>query len=316
MNIIKEKQSILLIRSKKNIIVFIILIIMLVGIISTSIFVGTKLTTPKRQCIEYSPNKYGLNYEEINFKSMYDNINLNGWWIPAQKNKKNIISDKTVIFSHGYGNNRGMYKISAINFAKRLTQEGFNVLMFDFRASGKSEGKMVSIGYYEKYDLLSAIEFAKTQKGSKTIDLMGWSMGATTAILAGVESKDVNLIVADSPFRNLKDYLKDNLSYWSHLPSFPFTNVILAILPTVKGVDINKVNPMNAVKNLKDKHIFLIHSKDDKAIPYINSKEIYNSVLNKDLIKIWITEKAEHIKSYSVYKKEYENKILDFLNNK
>ncbi|MCY6369247.1 alpha/beta hydrolase [Clostridium ganghwense] len=301
---------------KKTVILFVsfFLIISLI-IVSISIYVGWNLTRPKRDAINDSPSNYGLIYEDISFHSLYDNISLKGWWIPSQKSKNINQTNETVIFSHGYGDNRSLRDISVLNLAQKLVQAGYNVLVFDFRASGKSEGSISSIGQFEKYDVLSAIKFAKSQKHSNNIHLIGWSMGAVSSILAGTESEDVKTIIADSPFANLRNYLKDNLPHWSHLPSFPFTNIILSTIPIMEGVDVDSVRPIDAVANLKNKRLLLIHSKNDKAIPYHNSELIYKAVPNKKLVDIWITKKAGHIRSYLTNKNEYEKKILSFLKN-
>ncbi|KEI13922.1 hypothetical protein Z959_10295 [Clostridium novyi B str. ATCC 27606] len=289
---------------------FIIIFIISIGI---SIYVGINLTSPERESLKNNPKDLGLIYEDVSFKSKLDGVTLKGWWIPAQNNKCIKNTGKTIIFSHGYGNNRGLYKISVMDFAKKLANEGYNILTFDFRACGESEGKYVTIGGMEKYDLLGAINFVKNEKHSKNINLVGWSMGAVTSILAASESKDVQAVIADSPFGNLKDYLEENLSYWSHLPNFFFTKTILYTLPKIRHFDIDEVNAIKAVEKLNNKKIFLIHSKDDEAIPCSNSEKIYNAIKDKKNAIIWYTSKAKHIKSYSLYKKEYEKKVINFL---
>ncbi|KGM94380.1 hypothetical protein Z956_07630 [Clostridium botulinum D str. CCUG 7971] len=289
---------------------FIIIFIIFIGI---SVYVGINLTSPKREVLKNTPKDLGLIYEDISFKSKLDGVTLKGWWISAQSNENIKSTRKTIIFSHGYGNNRGLYKISVINLAKKLASEGYNVLTFDFRACGESEGKYVTIGGMEKYDLLGAINFAKNEKYSETIDLMGWSMGAVTSILVASESNDVQAVIADSPFGNLEDYLEENLSYWSHLPNFFFTKTILYTLPKIRKFNIDEVDAIKAVQKLNNKKIFLIHSKDDDAIPCSNSEKIYNAIQDKKNAKIWYTSKAKHIKSYSLYKDEYEKMVIDFL---
>ncbi|KGM97235.1 hypothetical protein Z968_04360 [Clostridium novyi A str. 4552] len=311
------KKDVSLKRKKRTIIKNTLIFLIIVFLVTTgiSIYVGLKLTSPKREKIKYNPKHYGLNYEDVSFKSKNQDVLLKGWWMPSQLKNKEIKSEKTIIFSHGYGNNRGLYKISVLNLAKKLCESGYNVLVFDFRASGESEGKFVTIGGLEKYDLLGAIDFVKNKKKSKIINLMGWSMGATTSILAGTESKDVKCIVADSPFGNLKEYLESNLSYWSKLPNTYFTKTILYILPKIRGFNIDKVNAIKAASSINNKKIFLIHSKDDDAIPYENTEKIYNSINNKSDVKVWITNNAKHIKSYSLYKDEYEKRVVEFFMN-
>lgn len=309
---LNKNTRILKTKWSKFIIGFIILAILSTFFIS--LYVGLKLVTPKREELSKLPKDYGLVYDNISFNSKYDKVLLKGWWIPAQNNGQTKESKKTIIFSHGYGDSKALLDISVLNLAKRLCGEGYNVLTFDFRAEGESEGKYVSLGAFEKYDLLTAVDFAKRNKHSDKIGLIGWSMGAVTSILAGAETKNVQAVIADSPFSNLKDYLKENLPYWSNLPNFPFTRIILTILPKIVKVNIEDVNTLKAVKNFTNKDLLLIHSKDDKAISYKNSENLYETCKNSKHIKLWLTEKCDHIRSYNLYKDKYEESILKFLN--
>lgn len=300
---------------KKIIIGFAGLIFVSFGItLAVSIYVGWNLTHPAHSKIVDNPYKYNLKYENIKFNSQLDGIDLKGWWIPAQNN--NIITDskKTVIFAHGYKNARDLSTIHVLALAKRIAQEGYNVMLFDFRNSGQSAGNVTSVGLFETYDMLSAIQYAKTNKKSDKISLLGWSMGAAVSIMAGTESPYVNAIIADSSFADLDTYLQTNLPVWSNLPNFPFTKEIMYSLPVIEGMNPKKVTPYEAVKNLGNRKLFLIHSRADKAIPYKNSMQIYNEVSNKGNVQLWLTDKADHIRSYLLYKKEYENKIINFLN--
>jgi fermentation-respiration switch protein FrsA (DUF1100 family) len=286
----------------------------LLAVAGLSIYVGLQLTKPEREPVSKKPSDYDLVYEDISFKSIHDGIELKGWWIPAQADQGKITSDETVIFSHGYGNNRLMSNISATEIAKTLVNSGYNVVMFDFRGSGESEGETVTIGDYESKDLLSAIQYVKDERGSNDITLFGWSMGAVSAILAGVQSESVTKIIADSPFANLKEYLQVNLPHWSNLPSYPFTPVILATIPMLAGVDIESVSPYEEIEKLgSHQSILIIHSKDDEAIPYENSVKIYEAAPDEAEVDLWLTEGADHVRTYLVDKKAYEEKILSFL---
>lgn len=200
-----------------------------------------------------------------------------------------------------------------LQLAKRLTAEGYNVLLFDFRGSGKSEGNLVTIGQFEKDDLLSAAQFAKEDKGSETISVIGWSMGAVAGILAMVESDDIQAVVADSPFADLREYLEENLPYWSDLPSFPFTPLIINIIPFLSGIVADEVSPYRAVESIGTNRLLLIHSTGDEPIPFQNSQRIYDAVQTKEQVDIWITGVGGHIESYLTDQLEYEERVLEFL---
>jgi len=282
--------------------------------LGTSAVIDYMATTPDREAITETPEDYHLFYEDVTFQSKKDNLLLSGWWIPSQNFFGIGKTNNTIIFSHGYGNSRTQEQIHSLKLAKFLAKQGYNVLMFDFRNSGESQGNKTTIGLNEQYDLLGAIDYAKSIKHSTKIGLVGWSMGASTSILAGELSKDVVAVVADSPFSDLDQYLSDEMSYWTGLPK-SLNPVFLKTTEAVSPFKIKEVSPYKAAEQYKTKGLFLIHSKKDNAISYQESEKIYQKAHGtvKNNIKLWLTNKGGHIRSYKYDKNEYEQKVLDFL---
>lgn len=290
-----------------------VVLLVLTGIGAVSVYIGMQLLHPKREAIMDTPGQYALVSADISFSSSLDNTQLKGWWIPAQNNGITSASAKTVVFIHGYTDSRDMKHIHDLALAQYLAAAGYNTLLFDLRNAGESGGDLTSVGQNEKYDVLSAVDFAIKQKGSQQVALLGWSMGAATAIMAGAESRDVVGIIADSPFSDLESYLVSNLSKWSNLPEFPFTPVIMATIPVISGVHPENVNPLKAVAALGDKRLLLIHSKDDESIPCANSQMLYDAVRDKANAEIWLTDKAGHVESFVYCPDEYETRVAAFL---
>lgn len=272
--------------------------------------IGLYLTHPFPAKTTKTPKDYGLTFEEIEFFSRKDQVKLSGWWIPAAFKQSN----KTVITAHGYMNERAMEGIDGLQLAKALSKQGYNVLMFDFRNAGKSKGRTTGLGYFEKHDLYAAIEYSIQKKKQKKLALLGWSMGASTALIVGCEHPSVSAIIADSPFSDLEAFLKENLSYWSKLPKKPFTPLIYHSMRKLLKIDPAEVSPINNVKNSKGKSFLLIHSKTDEAIPYTESEKLVQSISPDNDRELWLTEDGDHIHSYLLNKKEYERRVLRFLN--
>ena len=265
---------------------------------------------PAREGMPEHPKDYELHYEDISFDSIIDKTTLEGWWIPAQGEfVYREQSTETIIFAHGFGDSRTGMPIKSLKLAKFLANEGYNVLMFDFRNSGTSEGSMTTIGYYEKYDILSAVNIAK-ERGSKHIGVIGWSMGASSAIMATSVSDDITAVVADSPFSDFNNYIEEKFTYWTNLPE-KLSPLFVSTTETFIGLDYTKVSPTNAARIFKnsDKSMFLIHGKKDRAIPYHNSVEIKKSNPNAEL---WLIEETGHIRGYKNAGDAYEKRILEF----
>lgn len=285
----------------------ILIFLLLITCIGISVYVGWKLTHPVRMTLNETPDQYGLAFEKVEFESRTKDVSLQGWFLPSPSAPVKM----NIIMAHGYRKNRLQPDAEALKLAKTLVGHGYNVLMFDFRNSGESGGELTSVGYLEKYDLLGAVDWVKTNH-PEPVAIHGFSMGASTALTAVSEEPAVVGLVADSPFNHLTRYLKENLPTWSNLPNFPFTPLILGILPPLTGIDPDQVDGLTAVDRIYPRPILFIHSTDDHSIPFQNSESMW--VKHKDRFELWQISGADHVEGHALYPKEYEEKVLDFYN--
>jgi fermentation-respiration switch protein FrsA (DUF1100 family) len=101
--------------------------------------------------------------------------------------------------------------------------------------------------------------------------------------------------------------LSSNLSFWSKLPDFPFTPLILALIPYTTGTDVDAVMPIHAVEKIYPRPILFVHGTGDRAIPHINSIEMAKT--HEDRFELWITEGSKHVGSYAAYPEAYVEKV-------
>lgn len=80
---------------------------------------------------------------------------------------------------------------------------GLAVFAFDFAGSGKSDGEYVSLGYYEREDLMCVIAHLRATNVVSTIALWGRSMGAATALMHGDRDPSIACMILDSSFADL-----------------------------------------------------------------------------------------------------------------
>ncbi len=263
--------------------------------------------------------------DEVVFQSREGNITLKGLFFPAK-----IQSNKTLILVHGYNENRLMSGRTK-KIVEYLTPRRYNVLTFDLRGHGHSEGDLISFGYNEKFDVIGAIDYlSKRGKEGEKIALLGFSMGAVAAIEAAGQDPRIDVIIADSPIRDLKLFistdlknLSDNLDriltdldakqYYTILKYLPFKGKAIALICKFYGIEIDQVSPLNTVKKSIKQPLLLIHGKYDEYISYTNSEEIYKLAKNNCKTEIWITQNADHVQSLNLYTDEYLEKLEKFL---
>ena len=289
--------------SKVFVILLVLILIVAIATLVYSSFIGWNLTHPSKKALTIPAFASGNSpvYQSISFLDKSKSITISGWYFKANS------SAKAIILSHGYGMNRQQFSQKMIT---SLISKGFNVLTFDFRNSGESGGNLTSVGYYEKDDLLGAIQYVKSQN-IKHIVLLGFSMGASTSLIAAAQSPDVDGVIADSPFANLDDYLNTQLPVWSHAPEFPFNQIILTSMKLLTGIDASKVSPKDSIVKIAPRPILLIHSIDDKTISIENSralKEIAGSSA-----ELWETSGVDHVGSYDAFPTEYMSRLYTFL---
>src|SRR5262249_52814962 len=157
---------------------------------------------------------------EIAFQAQ-DSLQLKGWFIPSSS--KNAI----LLCTHGLFRNR----VEMLSRAMAAVKAGYGALLYDSRSHGTSSRGLVSLGYYEKNDVLGAIRYIEDRyRGNETspkIVLMGISMGAVTTLQAAAESKDYFALVLDSPFSSFKDTIADHTWLFLGLPRYPFVPLFL-----------------------------------------------------------------------------------------
>nr|WP_277753223.1 alpha/beta fold hydrolase [Metabacillus mangrovi] len=219
-------------------------------------------------------------------------------------------SRKTVIFSHAYGLNRYNMPFPIFDLVKVFQSQGYSVLMYDFRNAGESDGNETTIALKEQLDLNGAIDFVKNEKEMDHIVLMGWSMGASTSLLAGCMHEDIKGIIADSPFASLDTYVMDSFQYWTKLPRFIGRVSSYVTKLNFLGFKPHLVKPIEMVRQAEDKKILIIHAKNDPAISCTESERMKQA---NDCIHLWQPEMGGHIEAYRLNKKEYEDRLVSFL---
>lgn len=284
---------------------FTVLILVFLGTMGLSYYVGSQLIHPARKPVTRTPAIYKLAYKPISFPSETDDTRLSGWLIPADSS-----SGRLVIEAHGYKDNRSDIA-AALPVANALHGAHIATILFDFRASGNSFGSTVTVGLKEKGDLLGAVKFAQS-KGYDHIGIIGYSMGASTTLMATAADDSIEAAIADSPFANLQRYLESHLPIWSGLPAWPFTGEIIWEIRTFDGLDPSKVDPDLVLQHWKTRPLMLIAGKDDQKIPYQNSIRLYHIIQSNPSDTLWLVPGAKHVGAYKVKPNVYLHKVTSF----
>ena len=157
---------------------------------------------------ESTPENFNLSYEEIDILTSQSSIST--WWIPND-------SDKTIIMLHGLRSQKADMKI--LSKIDEFSNLGYSIIAIDFRNHGKSGEGDFTFGVDEVNDVFNTIKYYRDNKNLKIFGIWGFSYGATTALLTGLEFDkkefDVEIvgIFAESPYLDLLAVFTDQVAY-------------------------------------------------------------------------------------------------------
>lgn len=275
-------------------------ILVFVGIAA---FLGHTLTKTNRIPIEDNPAIFGLEYREAEFPSAVDGITLRGWYLPLQG------SDRIIIMVHGAGAHRASRKVRMLDIASELIENEYSVLMFDLRGHGESDGDRISAGYFEKRDVLGAVEYAKGL-GFEHIGVLGFSVGAASSLLAAVETHDIDAVVSDSSYADLNDLMVSEFKKRTRFPVI-FLPPLLWLSTRIYRIDFGSVKPAEVVPRIAPRAILFIHGEQDQVIPVTHAYRLKEAARSPG-DRLWVAPGTGHVLAFTEHPREYIDRITTF----
>ena len=147
---------------------------------------------------------------------------------------------------------------------------GLAVFSFDFAGSGKSDGDHVSLGYYEREDLMCVIAHLRATNVVSTIAIWGRSMGAATALMHGDRDPSIACMILDSPFADLTQLAEEMVEKGREqgiaVPNFAVAVALRLIRGSVKrqaNFDIKHISPIAHADKCFIPALFVAGEHDD-----------------------------------------------------
>ena len=242
-----------------------------------------------------------LPYERV-FISADDGLRLAG---------RLYVNDETKpmhILCHGYRGGGLRDMSGGLNIVMKL---GHNALLIDQRAHGLSEGRTITFGIKERYDVLAWAEYIEGRYPSMPISLCGVSMGGATVLMCAdlPLPSNVKCIMADCPYSSVELILKKECSQRKMNPTLVYP--LLSLGAKLYGrFEIESASPLKSAP-LTYLPTMIMHGREDELVPVRMSEDIAS--LN-DKITLHIFDKAGHGTSYIADMDTYERLYMQFAN--
>lgn len=230
----------------------------------------------------------------------HDGLRLHGFYLehPAAK--------RAILGVHGYRSGAVRDFSGAM---EDLYNAGCSLLLIEQRAHGQSEGKYISFGALERYDVQAwANELHRRTAGAMPIYLDGVSMGAATVLMAGELEMPESLagVIADCGYTTPREELTHVVANMLHANPFPAVPVVLRMAKTVGRFDLDAASATRGAAGWKVPVLFA-HGTSDTFVPsWMGEENFMTCNAPKDIL---LVDGAEHGLSYLVNPQTYKTKL-------
>jgi fermentation-respiration switch protein FrsA (DUF1100 family) len=228
-----------------------------------------------------TPDQIGLEYEEVEFATA-DGVRLHGWFLPAQAPRRG-----SILFLHGNAQNISTH-IASVAW---LPADGFDVLLFDYRGYGRSEGSPSLPGLH--LDFAAALEalFAHPKIDPDRVVVFGQSLGAAlaiTALAASPRRQQVRALIVEGAFTSYRALAREKLAdFWLTWP---------VQAPLALTID-DRYRPIDVIGELAPLPLLIVHGEADQVVPPDHALALYQAA--RPPKTLWLVPGAGHIGAFS-----------------
>ena len=231
--------------------------------------------TGKRQTLEearaWQEAHYDLSWYDGLEKQDYTVISGDGYVLHCQLARNPAPSDRYVIISHGYTDNR----FGALKYGKIYLDLGFNLIVYDLRGHGLNAPTFCTYSVRESRDLNAVIADARARfAGMKVLGLHGESLGAATTVAVLKYAPAVDFAVADCGFSEITPVLVGGLRAMK-LPG-GLVRVASACARLRYGYSFGRMRPIDGLAESRVPVLF-IHGAEDDFITPDHSRRMYDA---------------------------------------
>ena len=217
---------------------------------------------------------------------------------------------RIVILSHGYRGSR----FGTLSFmAKYLHEHQCDVLFIEHRCCGDSEGKYITFGAKEQWDVQQwAVYVSERNKEKLPIYLYGQSMGAAAVLMASGHTlpAEVKGLIADCGFQSMEGQMRDMAANWFHLHHIPLLLMELDwFCSLVAGFHMKDADTTEAMKKNTRPVLFFHGEKDTYVYP---NNSFQNYMLCRAEKELVIIPGARHLCSAYADPELYQHKMMEF----
>lgn len=202
-----------------------------------------------------------------------------------------------LVMCHGFTGQRTEAHFLFVKAARALCGAGLNVLRFDFRGSGESDGRFRDMTISREIeDALEALRVIRAEPDvvAERVGLLGLSLGGLVAACAASRDGDVRALVLWSAVADMEGLVRDRWAmstepgadardYYEHGPH----EIGAAFVQ-----DALRVRPLEEIAQFAGP-VLVVHGDNDQSVPLAHARRYMNAV-GPDDARLLVVPGADH----------------------
>ena len=227
-----------------------------------------------------TPARIGLHFDELALATE-DGVRLHGWWVPAPNARL------TLAHFHGNAGNIG----DRLEMLRLLHALDVNVLLFDYRGYGQSEGAPSEAGLYRDAEAVWAYLTGTLGIAPQAIVIHGQSMGGAPAAWLAARKTPAALVV-ESAFTSVPD-------------------MAAKLYPWLPGKYLSRLKLDTRGELAKARcPVLVIHSRGDEIVPFSMGEALHAAAAGP---KAFVALDGAHNDGFWVSRERYVKGWSEFL---
>ncbi len=267
-------------------------------------FIGPRIIVGKRPLrTDYASYKdYNLDLDTLKITS-HDALELYGLWCNA--NTPEVKG--TILMVHGIGSCKDHF----IPKAEWLANLGYNSILVDLRAHGKSEGNYVTYGYYEVPDLQLFLDQIETDYNVNRFGVWGQSLGAAISLQLMAKDHRIAYGIIESTYCTFDEVVHDYSQLMFGLPLGWLNDYVIWRAQSIADFEKEGIHPEKACEQIAQP-ILLVHGTEDDRIDVKYAHRNFKALSSEEK-ELYLIQGANHVNVWDTGGEVYNQKCIEFL---
>jgi len=232
--------------------------------------------------LEGTPADADLEYDDVHVTAA-DGVRIHGWYVHTREPEPKAV----ILLCHGNGGNVSGW----MSLGEVFTVMGFDVLLFDYRGYGKSEGRPDEDGTYLDAEAAWNHLVSERRIPAERIVVYGRSLGGAVASHLAAAHTPGALIV-DSSFTTIRDFAMEK-----------YPRLLVRLGLTYEYDNVANVGKIRCP-------VLVIHGRDDDLVPLRHGEAIFAAAHEP---KRFLALDGGHNDSYAVDPIRFRDGLLEFV---